>query len=113
MTDRDGETESGGAMADDSLYDASLSDASPVPLALDGVLDLHMFPPAEARALVDDWLDASREAGLRDLRIIHGKGIGALRTLVHAALAARDDVESYALATDAGSWGATVIRLKP
>lgn len=88
-------------------------EGAPQPLALDGVLDLHMFPPAEARALVDDWLDASREAGLRDLRIIHGKGIGALRTLVHAALAARGDVESYTLAGDASSWGATVIRMKP
>lgn len=87
-------------------------DAGPRPLELDGVLDLHMFPPAQARALIDDWLDASREAGLRDLRIIHGKGIGALRELVHAALAARDDVESYGLATDASSWGATVVRLK-
>lgn len=88
-------------------------EGAPQPLALDGVLDLHMFPPSEARALVDDWLDASREAGLRDLRIIHGKGIGALRTLVHAALDARGDIESYALAGDAGSWGATVIRMKP
>ena len=118
MTDRDVTTGSGDtplddASSDDLLSDDLLSDDSPAPLALDGVLDLHMFPPAEVRALVDDWLDASREADLRDLRIIHGKGIGALRTLVHAALAARDDVESYALATDAGSWGATVIRLKP
>lgn len=88
-------------------------DAEAAPLPLDGVLDLHMFPPSEARALVDDWLDASREAGLRDLRIVHGKGIGVMRTMVHAALAARDDVESFSLATDAGSWGATIIRMKP
>lgn len=85
----------------------------PAPLVLDGVLDLHQFRPAEARALVDDWLDASREAGLRDLRIIHGKGVGVLRELVHAALAARQDVESYRLAPDASSWGATLVRLKP
>lgn len=92
---------------------ASDAGAPPEPMVLDGVLDLHMFPPSQARALVDDWLDASREAGLRDLRIVHGKGIGALRELVHAALAARSDVESHALATDASSWGATVVRLKP
>ncbi len=93
--------------------EAGLSDeAEPSPLVLDGVLDLHMFPPGQARALVDDWLDASRAAGLRDLRIIHGKGIGALRALVHAALEARDDVDSYSLAADASSWGATVIRMK-
>lgn len=88
-------------------------DGAPQPLELDGVLDLHMFPPAQARALVDDWLDASRQAGLRDLRIIHGKGIGAMRELVHAALAARADVEWYGLAPDASSWGATVVRMKP
>jgi DNA-nicking Smr family endonuclease len=96
---------------DDEEYAAP--DGEPATMALDGVLDLHLFAPAEARALVDDWLDASREAGLRDLHIIHGKGIGALRTLVHAALEARQDVESYGLAHDAGSWGATVIRMKP
>lgn len=95
---------------DDGLDPAA---AGPEPLVLDGCLDLHQFRPAEARALVDDWLDASRAAGLRDLRIIHGKGIGALRELVHAALAARDDVESFALATDASSWGATLVRMKP
>jgi DNA-nicking Smr family endonuclease len=87
-------------------------DGEPATMALDGVLDLHLFVPAEARALVDDWLDASYAAGLRDLRIIHGKGIGALRTMVHAALDARQDIESYGLAKDAGSWGATVIRMK-
>lgn len=93
--------------------DLNTGEDVPQPLALDGVLDLHQFSPRQARALVDDWLDASREAGLRDLRIIHGKGIGAMRELVHAALAARGDVESYSLAGDAASWGATVIRMKP
>lgn len=99
-------------MSDDN-HEREPDEVAPTALELDGVLDLHMFPAAEARDLVDDWLDASREAGLRDLRIIHGKGIGALRTLVHAALDARHDIESYALANDAGSWGATVIRMKP
>jgi len=104
---------------DDGVGPAGIDDwaeqpeaAEPAPLVLDGVLDLHMFPPGQARALVDDWLDASRAAGLRDLRIIHGKGSGALRTLVHAALEARDDVDAYSLAADASSWGATVIRMK-
>jgi hypothetical protein len=32
--------------------------------------------------------------------------------MVHAALDARQDIESYGLAQDAGSWGATVIRMK-
>lgn len=106
---RAGGHEGGDGMACDGEH----GDGAPEPIVLDGVLDLHMFPPSQARALVDDWLDASRDAGLRDLRIIHGKGIGALRELVHAALAARDDVESWSLAADASSWGATVVRLRP
>jgi len=108
-----GPTTEGKAMGTRAEDEEAFADrAEPQPLELDGVLDLHMFPPAQARALIDDWLDASREAGLRDLRIIHGKGIGALRELVRAALAARDDVESYGPAKDASSWGATVVRLK-
>lgn len=106
--------EGGDGMGCDELgCDGEHGDGAPEPIVLDGVLDLHMFPPSQARALVDDWLDASRDAGLRDLRIIHGKGIGAMRELVHAALAARDDVESWSLAPDASSWGATVVRLRP
>jgi DNA-nicking Smr family endonuclease len=87
-------------------------DADAVPLEIDGVLDLHMFPPREVKELVPDWLDACVEAGLTEVRIIHGKGIGVLREIVYGILDARDDVESYAHPSDTGSWGATVVRLK-
>jgi DNA-nicking Smr family endonuclease len=88
-------------------------DQEPVPLEMDGVLDLHMFPPREVKDLVPDWLDACAEAGLTEVRIIHGKGIGVLREIVYGILDGREDVESYAHPTDAGSWGATVVRLRP
>lgn len=84
-----------------------------VPLELDGVLDLHQFLPAEVKQLVPDWLDECRQAGLLDVRIIHGKGIGVLRTIVQKILAEHSAVESFGQPPDASSWGATVVQLRP
>jgi DNA-nicking Smr family endonuclease len=83
-----------------------------VELPIDGVLDLHTFRPAEAKELVADYLDECRARGIVEVRIIHGKGTGTLRRLVHAALARRSDVLNYALAGDGSSWGATLVTLR-
>ncbi len=85
----------------------------PVALPIDGSLDLHAFPPGEVRSLVLEWIGACAAAGLCDLRIVHGKGIGALRQTVHALLARDPRVESFRLAgEDGGGWGATLVKLK-
>lgn len=81
---------------------------------LDGTLDLHGVSPKEVGDLVDDWIDASRAAGLRHLRIVHGKGIGALRETVHARLRRRADVAGFRLGGEGGGgWGATLVDLEP
>ena len=84
-----------------------------VPMEIDGVLDLHMFPPDQVKDLVRDYIDECLEAEILDLRIIHGKGIGVLRSIVYSILEKHPAVESYAHPSDRGSWGATVVRLKP
>ena len=87
-------------------------DSEPLEVPVDGVLDLHTFRPAEVKEVVLAYIDACRERGIRDLRIIHGKGIGTLREQVHAVLQRHPWVESFSLASgDAGGWGATVVKL--
>jgi DNA-nicking Smr family endonuclease len=82
-------------------------------LPIDGTLDLHAFRPAEAADVVSDWLDACAEAGLREVRVVHGKGIGALRRTVAVALERHPRVVSFRTAgEDAGGWGATLVTLR-
>jgi len=85
----------------------------PVPLPLDGTLDLHAFQASELGDLLPEWIAASRAAGLRELRVVHGKGTGALRRSVEAILARHPLVESFRTAQeDAGGWGATLVTLR-
>jgi DNA-nicking Smr family endonuclease len=77
-----------------------------------GVLDLHAFHPRDVKELLGDFLDACRARGLAEVRVIHGKGTGALRETVHALLGRDPRVASFRLAgEDAGGWGATLVRL--
>ncbi len=80
---------------------------------IDGVLDLHNFRPKEVRSLLDEYLPLCREKGILELRIIHGKGTGALREMVHSHLKKMPIVDSFHLAdASSGGWGATVARLR-
>ena len=85
----------------------------PIPVPIDGTLDLHTFRPGDIKFLVPDYLEECRKAGIHHVRIVHGKGIGNLRRTVHAVLQRLDYVLSYRLAgEDGGSWGATLVTLR-
>ena len=89
-------------------------DDEPVSLPIDGTLDLHTFRPGEIMTLVPDYLAACRERGILQVRIVHGKGTGALRRTVQALLATLPEVASFRTATEeAGGWGATLVELYP
>lgn len=77
------------------------------------VLDLHSFRPAEVPDIVRDYLDAAYDQGLRDLRIIHGRGVGVQRQTVRTLLGRDVRVESFGDAPpEAGGWGATWVRMR-
>lgn len=83
-------------------------------IPIEGVLDLHTFLARDVKPLLHDYLEACRERGILEVRIIHGKGTGALRETVHATLRKMEEVEGFRLADEtSGGWGATVVWLRP
>jgi DNA-nicking Smr family endonuclease len=84
--------------------------ADAVRLPIEDSLDLHAFHPRDVKTLVADYIDAAHEAGFSEVRLIHGRGKGVQRGIVHAALEAHPLVEEFWDATEA-HLGATVARL--
>ena len=75
-------------------------------------LDLRGQTTEEAVPRLDRFLDDAYLAGLPWVRIIHGKGTGALRAAVRGALRAHPLVASYeAGKAGEGGDGVTVARL--
>jgi len=67
----------------------------------------------EARDLVEQYLDDAFMAGLPNVRLVHGKGTGALRKAVRTLLASHPLVESFRDGEPSeGGAGATVAALK-
>lgn len=88
-------------------------DDEPVRIPITDVFDLHSVQPKEVEAVVAAYLEEARSMGLKNLRIIHGRGIGVQRRLVRAVLARTPYVTAYADAPpEAGGWGATIVALR-
>jgi dsDNA-specific endonuclease/ATPase MutS2 len=84
----------------------------PVRIPIEDALDLHAFAPKDVASVVDDYLREAQRAGFREVRLIHGRGTGTQRTIVHARLAQHPLVAGFADAPpERGGWGATVVRL--
>lgn len=86
-------------------------DEDAVHLPLEDHLDLHAFAPADVLSVVDEYLQAAHEGGLRVVRLIHGRGIGVQRAAVQRLLRSHRLVESYADAPES-HLGATLVRLR-
>lgn len=84
-----------------------------MPLPIDGVLDLHTIQPREVKAVLSAYLEACQEAGILEVRVIHGKGIGNLQRTVHALLRKHPEVTSFVLASELyGGTGATMVKVR-
>jgi DNA-nicking Smr family endonuclease len=88
--------------------------AAPFDAPLTSELDLHTFLPRECADVVAEYVRAAQQAGMTTVRIVHGKGTGTLRRIVHSVLASHPAVRAYRLADErGGSWGATLVDLHP
>jgi DNA-nicking Smr family endonuclease len=91
-----------------------MDEDQPHKLPIEPELDLHTFRPEDLGDLIPDYLQACRENGIVEVRVIHGKGVGNLKRSVEAILQRLDFVESFSPASQLyGGLGATFVRLKP
>ncbi len=89
------------------------TDDQPVRIPITDVFDLHSIPPRDVKPVVEEYLIEAHRLGLKALRIIHGRGIGAQREMVRSILARTPFVATFGDApAEAGGWGATVVTLQ-
>jgi dsDNA-specific endonuclease/ATPase MutS2 len=89
-------------------------DHEPVVVPIEDAIDLHPFAPRDIPSVVEDYLEAAREAGFTEVRLIHGRGRGVQRARVRQVLSAHPLVAWFRDATpERGGLGATVVGLRP
>ena len=74
-------------------------------------IDLHTFAPRDIKSVVEEYVTAAHGAGLREVRLIHGRGKGIQRGIVQQALERHPLVEEVWDAAES-HLGATVARLR-
>ena len=79
-------------------------------IPIEAVLDLHTFSPRDIPSVVEEYVAAAHEAGLREIRLIHGRGKGIQRGIVQRALDRHPLVVEFWDASES-HLGATVARL--
>ncbi|HSD48268.1 MAG TPA: Smr/MutS family protein [Actinomycetota bacterium] len=85
-----------------------------VVLPIEDRLDLHAFDPRDVSSVVESYLDEALAAGFREVRLIHGRGVGVQREIVRSLLGRRADVaEFFDAPPERGGWGATIVRFGP
>ncbi len=85
---------------------------APLDLPITGELDLHAFAPRDVPSLVVEYLHACRLRGIREVRLIHGRGRGVQRAVVQRVLRSSPAVVSFRDAPPtSGGWGATLVEL--
>ncbi len=75
----------------------------PVELPIEDSIDLHTFQPRDIPDLIEEYLYQAVLRGFREVRIIHGKGIGVQRSIVQSILAKHPRVVAFRDAADKGS----------
>jgi DNA-nicking Smr family endonuclease len=74
-------------------------------------IDLHHFAPRDIASVVEEYVTAAADAGLADVRIVHGRGRGIQRGIVQAALERHPRVVEF-WDDPAAHLGATCARIR-
>ena len=72
-------------------------------IPIEDSIDLHTFQPREIRIVVEEYLFQAVRRGFREVRIIHGRGIGVQREIVRSILEKDPRVVSFRDSPDRGS----------
>jgi dsDNA-specific endonuclease/ATPase MutS2 len=84
----------------------------PFRIPIEDSLDLHAFRPGDIPSVVEDYINAANEAGLTEVRLIHGRGRGVQRGIVQKALERHPLVLRF-FDDGASHLGATIAILTP
>jgi DNA-nicking Smr family endonuclease len=87
--------------------------SEPIVLPIEDSIDLHAFHPKDIPSVVEEYLRQCGQAGLTEVRLIHGRGFGVQRNIVRSILQKHPEVLSFRDApAESGGWGATLVVLK-
>ena len=86
----------------------------PVEIPIEDALDLHPFAPRDIPSVVEEYIREAAERGFREVRLIHGRGVGVQRGAVRRVLRRLPQVALFSDAPpERGGWGATRVLLRP
>ena len=78
-------------------------------IPIEDSIDLHTFQPREIPIVIEEYLYQAVKRGFREVRIIHGRGIGVQREIVQSILRRHPNVEGFRDELDRGS---TLVKLR-
>jgi DNA-nicking Smr family endonuclease len=86
----------------------------PIEVPIEDSIDLHPFQPGEIRDVALEYLRAARQRGFREVRLVHGRGVGVQRQIIRSLLTSLPWVLAFHDAdAGGGGWGATIVVLTP
>jgi DNA-nicking Smr family endonuclease len=88
-----------------------MQDDDAVRVPIEDAIDLHSFLPRDIASVVEDYLEAARQAGFSEVRVIHGRGKGVQRADIQRRLRGHPLVEQFWDAPES-HLGATIVRLR-